>query len=85
MFRDCDGLTSITIPNSVISNGTFAFEDCTGLTSVTFTGTSVPLFGLDVFYKFNTNIIIYVPVGCGDAYKAVITPNKVAAKVVEQS
>jgi len=34
-FRDCTGLTSITIPNSVTSIGSSAFSYCTGLTSVT--------------------------------------------------
>ena len=34
-FRDCTGLTSITIPNSVTSIGGEAFRGCTGLTSIT--------------------------------------------------
>ncbi len=34
-FNDCDGLTSITIPNSVTSIGKWAFAYCYGLTSVT--------------------------------------------------
>ena len=34
-FYFCDGLTSITIPNSVTSIGDYAFGGCTGLTSVT--------------------------------------------------
>ena len=34
-FRDCSGLTSVTIPNSVTSIGDNAFRDCSGLTSVT--------------------------------------------------
>ena len=34
-FRDCTGLTSVTIPNSVTSIGDAAFRNCSGLTSVT--------------------------------------------------
>ena len=34
-FRDCSGLTSVTIPNSVTSIADCAFQNCSGLTSVT--------------------------------------------------
>ena len=34
-FRDCRGLTSVTIPNSVTTIGIFAFYGCNDLTSVT--------------------------------------------------
>ena len=34
-FRDCSGLTSVTIPNSVTSIGNSAFYYCNGLTSIT--------------------------------------------------
>ncbi len=34
-FKDCSGLTSVTIPNSVTSIGYEAFRDCSSLTSVT--------------------------------------------------
>ena len=34
-FKNCSGLTSLTIPNSVTSIGKNAFKNCSGLTSVT--------------------------------------------------
>ena len=34
-FKDCSGLTSITIPSSVTSLGDFCFYGCSGLTSIT--------------------------------------------------
>ena len=34
-FTYCTGLTSVTIPNSVIDIGSWSFQGCTGLTSVT--------------------------------------------------
>ena len=34
-FRDCSGLTSVTIPDSVTSIGDYAFLRCTSLTSIT--------------------------------------------------
>ena len=34
-FRDCSGLTSVTIGNNVTSIGDYAFDRCSGLTSVT--------------------------------------------------
>ena len=37
-FRNCTGLTSVTIPNSVTEIGVRAFRDCSGMTSVTIPG-----------------------------------------------
>jgi hypothetical protein len=34
-FRNCTGITSVTIPNSITTIGYSAFENCTGLTSIT--------------------------------------------------
>ena len=34
-FRQCDGLTSVTIPNSVMNIGGYAFDNCYVLTNVT--------------------------------------------------
>ena len=37
-FHSCEGLTTITIPNSVTSIGNSAFQGCTGLVSITIPG-----------------------------------------------
>ncbi|MBQ8192222.1 MAG: leucine-rich repeat domain-containing protein, partial [Bacteroidaceae bacterium] len=47
-FYDCDGLTSITIPNSVTSIEDYAFRYCDGLTSITIPN-SVTSIGDDAF------------------------------------
>ena len=49
-FRNCTGLSSITIPDSVTSIGNSAFSGCTGLTSITIPG-SVTSIGSDAFYN----------------------------------
>lgn len=48
-FYFCDGLTSLTIPNSVTSIGGYAFQYCSGLTSVIIPN-SVTEIGIYAFY-----------------------------------
>ena len=57
-FYNCDGLTSIIIPDSVKSIGYSAFNDCSGLTSVTI-GNSVTSIGESAFYSCNSLVSIH--------------------------
>ena len=59
-FRECTGLTSVTIPNSVTSINSAAFQNCTGLTSVTI-GNSVTTIGSAVFYGCTGLTSITIP------------------------
>lgn len=54
-FRDCEYLTSVTIPNTVTNIGARAFQNCSGLTTVTIP-TSVTSIGEGAF-RFCTSLI----------------------------
>lgn len=85
-FIECDGLTSITIPNSVISIGSDAFQGCSGLTSISLPN-SVTNIGGAAFYGCSSLTSIVIPngvtiiegstfYGC-NALTSVIIPNSV--------
>jgi hypothetical protein len=70
-FSDCSGLTSVTIPDSVSSIGSYAFYYCSGLTSVTSMNTTPPsVGGSDTFYKVDKSIPLFVPKQSVEAYKS---------------
>jgi len=59
-FRDCAGLTSVTIPDSVTHIGYGAFRDCAGLTSVTIPD-SVTSIGSSAFYDCTGLTSVTIP------------------------
>ena len=59
-FYHCDGLTSVTIPNSIFSIGRNAFENCTGMTSVSISN-SVTSIGISAFYGCSGLLSINIP------------------------
>ena len=58
-FRDCAGLTSINIPDSVTSIGEYAFDGCSGLTSI-YIPASVTSVGCTTFNRCAGLIEIHV-------------------------
>ena len=60
-FKDCKGLTSITIPDSVTSIGGGAFKDCKGLTSINVDTRNPKYKSIDgvLFSKDGTKLIKY--------------------------
>ena len=61
-FQDCDGLSSITIPDSVTSIGNTAFRDCSSLTSITIPN-SVASIGDEAFWGCSGLTSITIPSG----------------------
>ena len=59
-FYGCSGLTSVTIPNSVILIGDYAFYGCCGLTSVTI-GNSVTKIGDYAFWNCSGLTSVNIP------------------------
>ena len=62
-FKDCTGLTSVTIPSSVTSIGYDTFYGCTGLTSVTISGDDVSIldnafYGAKIYVRNHSNTLM---------------------------
>ena len=71
-FQGCRGLTSIAIPNSVKSIGNYAFAECTGLADFYCEAEDVPITEGNSFAGSNIEtVILHVPAGSVDAYRAV--------------
>ena len=69
-FDRCRSLTSIIIPSGTTSIGDYAFYLCSDLNSVTVYATTPPSLGSRVFDGADNSLIIYVPYGYVDTYKA---------------
>jgi hypothetical protein len=68
-FYYCTGLTTIKIPNSVISINRSAFSGCSGLTSMTVLADNPPTLGSFVFDSVDRSIPVYVPCGSLEVYQ----------------
>jgi len=64
-FKDCSGLSSVTIPDSVTSIGRMAFLNCSSLTGVNFLSTTPPVISHGTFTNVASGAEIHVPLGAG--------------------
>ena len=69
-FRDCRGLTSLTLPAGITSIGDHAFQHCSGLTSIYIYAEKVPKIDSKAFEGFDAKkCTLYVPMGTRDDYR----------------
>jgi len=62
-FYNCQGLTSVNIPNSVISIDVFAFAECTNLVSIVCNATIAPTIFANTLRGVKTGGTLTVPAG----------------------
>ena len=71
-FRGCDGITSLVIPESIRSIGTYSFYECYNLKDVYCYSTTAPSLSSDMdsyaFYPECTTCTLHVPAGCVAEY-----------------
>lgn len=68
-FKDCSGLTSLTLPAGITSISDKAFYGCSGLASIYVYAEKVPKMDSDAFKGCDAkNCILYVPKGTYDDY-----------------
>ena len=80
-FNRCTSLTSIEIPSSVTEIGIYSFSYCKNLTRVTVRATTPPTLGYGVFTGTASNLVIYVPSGSVNAYKAATNWKNYASQI----
>ena len=68
-FRECAGLTTVSLPSSVTSVGSYAFRDCSNLASVYIFAPSLSGYGSSAFNDNAVGRKIYVPAASVDTYK----------------
>lgn len=70
-FKSCSGIKSIILPSSVAQLGDYLFDgNNQGLSMIYSYCTFPPASDENTFYEVDTtNCVVYVPIGCVDAYK----------------
>jgi hypothetical protein len=69
VYPRASSLTTITLPNGLISIGNRAFDDCSGLNSITVLATQPPLLNGSLWRWGEPPALIYVPSASLNLYK----------------
>ena len=80
-FGNCTSLINVTIGSGVTSIDN-AFQGCTNLTSVIINAITPPTLDSSAFNNTSANLVIYVPCGSVDAYKAANNWSSYSSRIV---
>ena len=84
-FYNCFSLASITIPANITIIGNYAFNNCFGMAEYHLKPTTPPtLSNTSAFTNIPADCIIYVPVGCLEAYQNATNWATYASKMQEE-
>lgn len=83
-FYGCSELTSVSLPDSMTAIGEQAFGNCAKLDILQILALTPPTLAEDAFVQ-TENVRIYVPDGCGDAYKQAAGWSNVASRIKEMN
>lgn len=83
-FSDCYRLTDVFVPAGTTEIQQKAFFNCTALKSLYMAGATPPTLGFNALNSTPSTLVISVPAGAGDAYKAATNWSAYADKIVER-
>ena len=85
LFTSCSSLASVTIPDSVTSIKTYAFQNCYGIGKIIFNRITPPTAGSNAFGTLPSDLVVYVPAGTLETYKAASNYSSISSKMVEMA
>ena len=83
-FNSCYSLRTITLPDTVTIISNNAFTNCQNLATIHIQATTPPTLGTGAFNALPSDLIIYVPAGYGETYKAAAGWSTYADHILEE-
>ena len=80
-FYNCQGLTNVSIPNSVTLISDYAFYSCSNLTSITIYATTPPTLSDARAFTYTNDCPIYVPSASVTAYQTATNWSNLASRI----